>query len=521
MPPFEISEDSYYQIETDKPGEECGVFGLIFPGEEIESVIVNLTLAGLFLVQHRGEESAGIVTADGEKLSPALKSMGKIRDGIFPKYLGLDVDGRKKLEGYIASAHTRYSTTGSSTIENAGPFVCGEVGVSHNGNITNAERLKKFLMKMGVEFKATTDSEVIAALVEHAPGANMDQKIQAAMRKLRGSFSLVIATPDALYGVRDGMGNRPLSLAEIHEEGTDKVGYALSSETPAFYDLGFDLVRDIGPGEIVKLTKNDEGEVVLESLTYLDKKPKPAFCGLEIAYLMRPDAYINEAQLDTIRRALGTRLAELSPPPSVEDIDFVTYVPESSRPAAEAFAEAIGKPTRTAMLKGRYGTSLANGAVRGFINPDQAARSQIARRYSPHDILIGKNIILVDDSIVRGTTTAGVVEVLRNRVGLYRDKSVGKIFLYIIFPPIKGPCYLGTDIGENDTLIARGKTIEQIAEELGVDGLFYLPSGEYQDVVNREIGKEFPLCLACATLQQPELAFETEEAEATEVLFEE
>jgi amidophosphoribosyltransferase len=480
--------------------EECGIAGVILPdGEVLESGVVPVIFELIFALQHRGEESAGIVTANRKRLSVPYKTMGKVRD-LYVKYEEADKTVKRYLEGYMAAAHARYSTTGSSTLENAGPFLYGDAAVAHNGNITNASFLKEKLVAQGAKFNATTDSEVIAALIQFAPGKHMDDKILAALSQLRGSFSLVIITSEALYGVRDGMGNRPLSLAKL-DVLPDQAAYAFASETAAFFASEFTFLREIQPGEILKLSKNAHGKILQKSFSFLDAKEKKlpmSFCALEIAYLMRPDSRLQGVQMDTLRRALGKRLAEVAPAPA--GVDFVSYIPESARPGAEGFGAGASLPIYTTMIKGRYGAEVATPAYRGFMQPNKSSRSNVAKRYFPFDILKDKDIVLVDDSVVRGTTTKGVIKTLR-------AEGARKIHLRIIFPEVIGPCYLGTDIGEKDHLVAKNKTQAQIAHELGVDSVGYLTIDQYQAVVDDMLPAGLQLCFACANNRQPKLAF--------------
>ncbi len=485
------------------PREECGVFGIYFPHPDFSEKIVATTLSGLIANQHRGEESAGICTADGKCISKPFKKMGLIR-GLYQEYLESRKSVRDRLRGFLAIAHTRYSTTGSSNIVNAAPFVfrdqkLGQIAVGHNGNITNASELKKELLKKENNFETTTDSEIIGRLIIASPGKTWEEKMRVAFQKLEGSFSLVLCTKDTLFGARDPAGIRPLSIAEFSLDGV--TGYALSSESAAFHNLFINYKRDVQPGEIIKFNNNG---LTCQKFTQIFQQ---AFCGLEIAYLMRPDSRLEGVQLDTLRRHLGFKLAKLYPPP--KSVDFVSYIPESSRSSAEGFAQGLTelwqKPTicLTSMLKNRYGT--IGGAIRGFINPSSQERVAVAQsNYHPLDLLLKKEVALVDDSIIRGTTTRGLIQNLRQKVGDLRSGGVGKIHLRIVFPPVIGYCPLGTDISETDKLIAKElKSVPKIAHFLDVDSLAYLTPDEFKQGVNEVLRQDYGLCLGCTTRNYP------------------
>lgn len=487
---------------NETPREECGLFGIYFKAPLSFEHLVGVTLTGLLVNQHRGEESAGIGVANGKEVLPLFKRMGLVR-GLYQAYLRGN-QKRRKQKGLAAIAHTRYSTTGSSNIANAAPFLfhlskLGSLAVAHNGNITNALGLKKELQKKGCRFSSTTDSEVIGNLILSCSGRSWEEKMVQALNRLQGSFSLLLLTKDAVFGARDPMGNRPLSYAEFLKDGL--VGYALSSETPAFDSLGIHYQREIKQGELIKFSQSG-----LRSRKF-SKKILPAFCALEIAYLMRPDSRIQKIQLDTVRRRLGAILAKNHPVP--KGVDWVTYIPESARSAAEGFAEEIAKITtrpismRTAMLKGRYGT--IDGAIRGFINPCKTVRNAVAHtNYFPFDWLIGKKIVLVDDSIIRGTTTGAVVGMLRDKVGYLKNAGAAEVHVRIIFPPVVGLCPLGTDINKQDFLIARElKKERKIARYLTADSLAYLSVAEFTAGVKEVLGKDFGLCLGCTTGSYP------------------
>ncbi|PIU03124.1 hypothetical protein COT44_04470 [Candidatus Shapirobacteria bacterium CG08_land_8_20_14_0_20_39_18] len=456
------------KIYIDHPHEECGVFGIFFPHPDFSNTIVTSTLSGLLALQHRGEESAGIVVGDGRKLSAVFKRMGLVRN-LYNTYLESEENIKQNLKGYLAVSHTRYSTTGSSSLKNAAPFLFdspkGSFAVAHNGNITNAPQLKEILVKKRFSFSSTTDSEIIGSLILSLPGKSLITKIEKCLPVLEGSFCLIFATKNSIIAIRDKYGNRPLSYAEFTQ---DKItGYAISSESSAFNNLEISYKREVKPGEMIIFNK--------------------------------------------LRRNLGKKLVELYPPPKT--IDFVTYIAESAKSASEGFTQGLselwGKPIdlKTSMLKNRYGS--INGAIRGFINPNHETRKEVANgNYHPFDIVQGKEIAIVDDSIIRGTTTRGVVQTIRRRIGDLRNGGAKKIHLRIIFPPVIGYCPLGTDINDSDKLIAKEMVkINQVAKSLEVDSLNYLSVEEFSQVVNETVKKEYGLCLGCATGKYPVSSF--------------
>jgi len=479
-----------YRVEN-KPKEECGVFGIFFPHPEHIKDIGQITIKGMFPNQHRGEESSGIVVADGQEIFHPFKKMGLIKK-LYEEFSDLPY----KPKGFIGIGHNRYSTTGSSNIKNAAPFISQELGgfaVSHNGNITNVELLKRSLIEKSIEFKSTTDSEIICALISNENGKSWEEKIVNGLSKLDGAFSLVMCSKDTLYAARDPWGIRPLYIAKIIRDGVE--GYAISSETPSFYVLsvnGFciESSREVLPGELIII--NNSG---IKNTNFSPPK-KESFCGLEIAYLMRPDSRLGNIQLDSIRRHLGKKLAENYYLP--KDIDFVTYIPESSRSGAEGFAEAVSLPVKTTMIKGRYGT--IDGAIRGFISPNDAIRREVAKgNYFPLDILKDKKIVLMDDSVIRGRTTGGVINTIKYGVGLLRKSGAKEVHVRIIFPPVIGGCPLGVDIGKNEWLVAKEyKNTKDIAQFLNVDSIEYLSDKEYQEGVNEILKARRGLCLGCA-----------------------
>jgi amidophosphoribosyltransferase len=506
----ETLDHNHQLIEDDRPHEECGVFGIYLPTEVASvkaNLVVDLAFNGIFQNQHRGEESAGFATANGYEVSPIFKNLGLVAK-VRCDYLN-DAD-HSQYNGHIAVAHTRYSTTGSSTRNNAGPFGAnsekGTIVASHNGNLTNAGELKQFLLADDVVFKSTTDSEIIADMIAHTDGKEWEDKISDALSKFEGSFSLVLMTKSALYAARDNIGNRPLFWAEFDDENSKKI-YAVSSETPAFFHLnGYKLIgiHEMTPGTVIKFNKSGVSEREFK------KQEEDAFCGLEITYLSRADGKTrNEKQIDTVRRALGAKLALLYPPP--ENITDVTYIPESSRPAAEGFAEALSLlwnrsiPCKTSLIKGRYPNM--DGKVRGFISPTDNYRKSVASNYYPMDWVYGKDLVVIDDSLIRGKTTGGVIET-------YYNAGAKKIHLRIPWPTVGGYCPLGTDINANDKLIyeTSGRDIETMRKIINVTTLAFLTPKEYQQTVDEVIGEHFGLCMGCTDGKYPVTIFQADKA---------
>ncbi|QQG44467.1 MAG: class II glutamine amidotransferase [Candidatus Roizmanbacteria bacterium] len=503
-------------VEYGKPKEECGVFAFSFPHPAFTQEIIPLTLTGLLENQHRGEESAGIATINNGRILPIFKGMGLVRN-LYQEYKRIEEKTEIKTVGQIAISHCRYSTTGEPHINNAGPFMTetsqGQVTISHNGNIINAKKLKEELESKGYEFKGTSDSEIISSLIADAPGQIWSDKISYALNQMEGSFSLAIATTGlddphgCLYAARDSFGNRPLSYAEFEKDGIK--GYAVSSESPAFDSLDISYQSEIEPGQLIKFTQ--DGPQIMQ----FNKNTHESLCGLEIAYLMRPDSRIKGVQLYAIRNHLGRTLAHLYPPPRT--IDYVTNVPESARPLAEGYAYALSKiwgihvQNVETMLKNRYGT--LNGAFRGFMNPDQSERDNVADKYHPFDNLVGANIVELDDSIISGTTTKGMMRTISRKVGINHNQGVKEVHLRIPFPPVVGPCGgLGVDINAERPLVARDLQKELLAYSLGVTSLAYLTPEQFRQAVNEAVGREVGLCLGCTDGKYPVNVFSADKA---------
>ena len=443
--------------------ESCGIFGVYAPGVDV----ARLTFFALYALQHRGQESAGIATTDGKNIC-LHTSMGLVAQAFTEDVLS-------QLAGHIAIGHNRYSTTGSSRSSNAQPILvnAGSVSVAlgHNGNIINAKYLRDELSELGYSFSTTTDSEVIANLISSSKGRAFVEKIRYAMRRLQGAYSLVIMAKDRLIGVRDPMGVRPLCL------GTIDGGWVIASESCAFDHIGAQFVREIEPGEIVVI---NNGGV----RSFKEESNIKALCIFEYIYFARPDSVIQGKLLYPARQAMGEILAREHPVKA----DFVMGVPDSATAAGIGYARASGIPYCEGLLKNRY-------VGRTFIEPDQRLRELgVKLKFNPlSEMIAGKRLVVVDDSIVRGTTTPRVVSLLK-RAG------AREVHLRICAPPIRYPCFFGVDMATRWELIAAHKTIPEIRDTLGADSLGYLSIEGLIEAV--ALPKDI-FCLACFTGDYP------------------
>jgi len=458
--------------------ESCGIFGVYAPGDEV----ARLAFFGIYALQHRGQESSGIATADGSRIR-LHAAMGLVAQ-VFNETT-LD-----QLRGSIAIGHNRYSTTGSSRIFNAQPIVVsspsGDLALAHNGNIVNAEYLRKELEERGYTFSTSSDSEVIAHLLVSSPGKDLVQQIEHAMGRLQGAYSLVIMTRDKLLGVRDPMGVRPLCLGSLDG------GWVLASESCALDHLGAQFLREVDPGEVVLVD-----EAGLHSFRAGTARKK-ALCIFEFIYFARPDSIIGGRRLYPARQAMGMQLAHEHP----VDADLVIGIPDSATAAGIGYSFASGIPFSEGLLKNRY-------VGRTFIEPEQRLRDLgVKLKFNPMpEVLSGKRVVVVDDSIVRGTTTPQVINLLR-RAG------ANTVHLRICAPPIRYPCFFGVDMATRQELIAAHKAVPEIAEFIGADSLGYLSIDGLIQAVG--LPKE-SFCLACFTgdypvpvqLEMDKLALET------------
>jgi amidophosphoribosyltransferase len=446
------------------PREYCGVFGVYAPGEDVARV----AFYGLYALQHRGQESAGIATADGHGIHLHL-GMGLVSQ-VF------DEEDLRHLPGNIAIGHNRYSTTGSSRIKNAQPFRVqgpnGQLALAHNGNLVNADLLRADLEEEGHEFTTTTDSEVMARILAHAPGRTWEERFAHMMRRVQGAYCLVVLTPDELLAARDPLGVRPLCLGRFNG------GWAVASESCAFDHLGATFLREVEPGEVVQI----DGSGVHSSFP-LENRGN-AFCIFEYIYFARPDSTIRGKLLYPVRMAMGARLAREYP----VDADVVIGVPDSATAAAIGYSQESGIPFVEGLVKNRY-------VGRTFIMPDQRIRDVgVQLKFNPlPEILSGQRVVVVDDSIVRGTTTPRVVRMLR-RAG------AREVHMRITSPPITHPCFFGVDMAARWELIAAQKTVEEIREHIDADSLGYLSLDGLVESVG--LPRE-TFCLACFSGSYP------------------
>lgn len=458
---------------ADKPEEACGVFGVYAPGEDV----AKLTYFGLYALQHRGQESAGIATFEGSTVH-LHKEMGLVSQVFNEGIL-------QKLPGQLAVGHTRYSTTGSSRVVNAQPAVVetrlGNLALAHNGNLVNTASLREELLQSNYSLLTTTDSEMIALAIAEAiqHGKDYLEGTISALYRCSGAFSLVIGTPIGLMGIRDPNGIRPLvigTLPKSHPE--DPVRYVLASETCGLDIIGADYVRDVAAGELVWITESG-----LTSIQWA-QQPKPKLCIFEMIYFARPDSVMESESLYSYRMRIGRRLAQESP----VDADLIIAVPDSGVPAAIGYSQASGIPYAEGLIKNRY-------VGRTFIQPTQSMReSGIKMKLNPlKDVLAGKRVIIVDDSIVRGTTSRKIVKALR-------DAGALEVHMRISSPPVTHPCFYGIDTDSQDQLIAATKSVEAIAQQIEVDSLSYL---SWQGMLEETRSDTNNFCSACFTGDYP------------------
>ena len=448
----------------DKPHEECGVFGIYAPGEDV----ARLTFFGVHALQHWGQESAGIATSDGEHLS--------IRTRIGLVSQAFTEDDLKLLPGHIAVGHARYSTQGSSNARNAGPMVSqspiGPLAVAHNGNLTNSMILREELEEAGERFVTTTDSEILTRLIAVTPGITMAEKIRRAMARMVGAYSLCILCEDRILAVRDPLGVRPLCIGKLAGH------WVVASESCALMTIGAEFVREVLPGEILEI---DEGGLH----SHLPLSPhRHAMCLFELIYFARPDSIIHGQRLHLVRQRMGEQLAREQP----VDADVVVGLPDSAIPAAIGYARASGIPYTEALIKNRY-------IGRTFIQPDQRLREVgVALKFNAlPEVLEGKRVVLIDDTIVRGTTSKPIVNMLR-------QAGATEVHMRVHAPPMMWPCYLGVDLARRDELIAARMSVPEIGRYIGADSIGYLTLEGLIEAINVP-GAGF--CTGCLTGSYP------------------
>ena len=452
----------------DSPREECGVIGVYAP----EETASRLTFFGLFALQHRGQESAGIAATAGESVA-VRANMGLVSQ-VFrePDFL--------PLSGEMAIGHTRYSTTGRSELCNAQPMLvqgqAGSLALANNGNIINAPQLKEQLIdEWSCPFVSTTDTEIIAHMMVNAPGPCWEERAFQCMRRLEGAYSIVGLTPDALIAVRDPLGIRPLCLGRRGQ------GWVVASESCALDNLGAEFVREIDPGEVIVI---DSGGLRSAVWPGVGEDKSRALCVFELIYFSRPDSMMDGQLVHSKRQQMGAELAREYP----VDADLVIGIPDSSTAAAVGYALESGIPFSEGLIKNRY-------VGRTFIEPEQKLRDLGVRQKfnSLGDVIRGKRIVVVDDSIVRGTTTPHVVSLLRRG-------GAAEVHMRVCAPPIRHPCFMGVDMASRRELLAANSTVPEIREIIGADTLGYLSVKGLMKVVNGERGG---FCDACFTGNYP------------------
>ncbi|MBA3377522.1 MAG: amidophosphoribosyltransferase [Chloroflexia bacterium] len=458
LPPYERLD------ELDKPHEECGVFGIFAPGEDA----ARLTFFALYALQHRGQESAGIATSDGHRIA-SHTSLGLVSQAF-------DEEDLKTLPGHLAVGHTRYSTSGSNQACNAGPMrvgtELGELAISHNGNLTNALALRLEMEREGEAFATTTDSEILARVIARAHGFTLVEKIRNAMPRMIGAFSLAILADDRLLAVRDSLGVRPLCLGRLGPN------WVVASESAALMTIGAEFVREVEPGEIIEIS----AEGVTSHGTGIPEHQ--ALCLFELIYFARPDSEIKGDRLHMMRQRMGEELAREMP----VEADVVIGLPDSATPAAIGYARHSGIPYQEALIKNRY-------IGRTFIQPDQRLRSTgVSLKFNVlPEAVEGKRVILIDDTIVRGTTSGPVVQ-------LIRAAGAKEVHMRVHAPPMIWPCYLGVDLAKKEELIAARMTVPEIGRHIGADSIGYLSL----DGLFRAIGKgRQGFCTGCLTGNYP------------------
>src|SRR5437763_494171 len=443
----------------------CGITGVWNPRTADPTEAARLTFFALYALQHRGQESAGIAATDGSDLR-IVRRMGLVGQVFSEPDLAV-------LGGRAAIGHTRYSTTGSSRIQNAQPMVVsaaglGELAIGHNGNCINARDLRDELARGGARFATSSDTEVVAQMVACESGATWDERLIRALPKLNGAWSLVILTPSALYAVRDPLGVRPLSLGRKGET------WIVASETCALETVGAAFVRDVAPGEVLRI--DDRGAVPIADFA-ADRR---GMCVFEHVYLASVASDLGGVSVYAARERMGETLADEHP--AIADV--VIPVPDSAIPAAVGYARRSGIPFREGLIKNRY-------IGRTFIQPSPELRRQgVALKYNAlADVLDGKRVVVVDDSIVRGSTSGPIVSLLRRH-------GAREVHMRICSPPIRDQCFFGVDMARRDDLIASRLDVEEIRRQIGADTLGYLSLG---GMVQATGATEGELCTACFT----------------------
>jgi amidophosphoribosyltransferase len=454
----------------DGPRDECGVFGIYAPDHDV----ARLAYFALFALQHRGQESAGIATAVRGGNIMAIRDQGLVAQ-VFSEHM------LRSLVGEMGIGHVRYSTTGSSQWENSQPIVRDDrrtLALAHNGNLINAVELHAELQAGGVSLQSTSDSEIIAALLATHPAERLEDAVADVLPRLRGAFSTVVLTDDSVIAFRDPHGLRPLALGMIQDPDGGRASYCVASESCAFDLIGAKFLREVEPGELITLT---DGGFRTRMIVQGERR---AFCVFEYIYFARPDSKMAGTVLQAARARMGENLWQEAP----VEADLVIPVPDSGNAAARGLARAAGLPQDDGFIKNRY-------VARTFIQPGQELRRHGLRlKFNPlSEVVSGKRLIVVDDSIVRGNTMPGIVQMLR-------DAGAAEVHIRISSPPIKNPCHYGIDMSSREEMIAHGRTVDEVCREIGADSLHYLSlDGVYRAVR----GSRSSHCDACFSGDYP------------------
>lgn len=455
--------------QDDKLHEECGVVGIYAHDKDAArpAGAARLAFFALYALQHRGQEAAGIVTCDG-RMAHVHKGTGLVAQ-VFNE------DNLHFLLGHMAIGHTRYSTTGAPRLRNTQPYVLetldGPLAIAHNGNLINAPQLRRELLERGVGLQTSTDSELIIHILAGAGGPDWPTRIRIMMARVEGAYSLVILTRDAVYGVRDPWGLRPLAVGRVGD------GYVLASESCAFGTIGAEMVREVQPGEIVRIDES--------GIDFSQGAPpqKLAFCTFEHIYFARPDSLFAGQLVHQVRQKLGRQLAREAPVKA----DIVVPVPDSGTPHAVGYAQKSGIPYSEGLIKNRY-------IGRTFIEPtDRLRKIGVAMKFNPlPENLRGRRVVMVDDSIVRGNTSGPLVQLLR-------DAGAKEVHVRVACPPIRFPCFMGVDMAAQSELIAANKDMDEICRHIGADSLAFLSLSGLMKALKAEDG----YCNACFTGEYP------------------
>jgi amidophosphoribosyltransferase len=451
------------QLDDDHFHDHCGVFGIFGHPEA-----AKMAYLGLYALQHRGQESAGIASTDGTEVY-VHKSLGHVQDIFTPSVIA-------KLPGDAAIGHTRYSTAGDTSLMNAQPVVIdcnkGKLALGHNGNLTNALEVRRKLEHRGSIFQSTSDTEVIVHLIARSSARNLSGAIADALNQVEGAYSLLLLTRDEIYAIRDPRGFRPLCLGRLNG------AWVAASETCAFDLIDTEYVREVEPGEMVRISRSG-----LESIRFAPEKPHQ-YCIFEHVYFSRPDSVVFGRPVNESREQLGRLLAQEHP----VQADIVTPVPDSGVPAAIGFAAESGIPFRMGLIRNHY-------VGRTFIEPQQAIRDfGVKLKLNPiRRMLEGKRVVLVDDSIVRGTTSRKIVR-------LVREAGATEVHVRISCPPTISPCYYGVDTPRREELIGANNSVEEIRQFLGADSLGYLSLKSLRAALGDTAGK---FCTSCYTGSYP------------------